>query len=418
MVRVAYDDQAVYVGARMYDSDPKAIVARLGRRDAELNSDAFTFYVDPYHDRHSGFFFTLTAAGTFSDGVLNNDNWRDNSWDGVWEGKVKIDDQGWTAEMRIPYSQLRFQRKEERLVWGVNFQRTVSRRNEEDYLVFTPKNGSGFVSRFVDLAGIENIKPPRRLEILPYVTAKAEFAQHQPGDPFNDGSKLSSAVGSDFKLGFGSNLTLDATVNPDFGQVEVDPAVVNLTDVETFFEEKRPFFIEGSSIFQFGHGGASSFWGFNWGDPDFFYTRRIGRALQGNLPAADFVDMPTGQPLISAGDYHDFKELARPKSYLFNHYGQGVSTFSETTFVADPDGPGPAEPIQLPNPNFNFKSLRANAVWRWEYRPGSTFYAVWTQSRSDTESDGAFRLSHSLGRLWDTKGDNIFLVKLTFWENR
>src|SRR5574341_2271739 len=282
LVHLAYDDEAIYIGARMFDSAPDSIIARLGRRDAELTSDMFAFFIDSYYDRRSGFYFCLNAAGTMYDGVLYNDEWDDNSWDGVWEGKAKIDEQGWMAEMRIPYSQLRF-KKQEQLIWGVNLRRDIARNNERDYLVFTPKNGSGFVSRFADLVGITNVDPPRRFEVLPYVTTKAEYTQHLPGNPFNDGSKYLPGAGADFKLGLGSNLTVDATVNPDFGQVEVDPAVVNLSDVETFFQEKRPFFIEGASIFNFGRGGSNNYWGFNWGDPQFFYTRRIGRAPQGSL---------------------------------------------------------------------------------------------------------------------------------------
>jgi Domain of unknown function (DUF5916) len=299
IVHLAYDDEAIYIGARLFDTAPDSIIARLGRRDASLTSDMFGFFIDPYHDRRSGFYFSLNAAGTMYDGVLFNDEWDDDSWDGVWEGKAKIDAHGWSAEMRIPYSQLRFKKKDQ-LVWGINFRRDIARKNERDYLVFTPKNGSGFVSRFVDLVGIENISPPRRIEVLPYVTTKAEYMQHAPGNPFNDGSKYLPGTGADLKVGIGSNLTLDATVNPDFGQVEVDPAVVNLGDVETFFNEKRPFFIEGSTIFNFGQGGSRSNWGFNWANPQFFYTRRIGRAPQGSLPSADFVDAPLGTSILGA----------------------------------------------------------------------------------------------------------------------
>ena len=156
--------------------------------------------------------------------------------------------------MRIPYSQLRFERRAEH-VWGINFRRDIARSNESAWVVYTPKSGSGFVSRFRELGGITGVTPPRRLEVLPYVTAKAEFLNHTPGNPFNDGSRFRRSIGADVKFGLGSNLTVDATVNPDFGQVEVDPAVVNLSDVESFFEEKRPFFIEGANIFEnFGSG--------------------------------------------------------------------------------------------------------------------------------------------------------------------
>jgi uncharacterized protein DUF5916 len=299
VVFVAYDDAAIYIAARLYDSHPDSIVGRLGRRDDDANSDRFNVYLDPYHDRRSGVYFGVDAAGTLYDGVLLNDDWDDNSWDGVWDGRVQVDSLGWTAELRIPYSQLRFHAAPQ-YVWGVNFSRDIARRHERDYIVYTPKNGSGFVSRFPELVGITDVTPPARMEILPYTRARAEFSPHTAGDPFHDGSALSPDAGVDAKFGIGSNLTLNATVNPDFGQVEVDPAVVNLSDVETFFQEKRPFFIEGSSIFNFGRGGSNNYWGFNWNDPEFFYTRRIGRAPQGSVPDADYLDVPSGSHILGA----------------------------------------------------------------------------------------------------------------------
>ena len=299
VVFVAYDDAALYVGARMYDAHPDSIVALLGRRDAGVHADQFLFYVDPYHDRRSGFYFGLNAGGTFFDGVLSNDDWDDDSWDGVWDGQVSRDSLGWTVEMRIPYSQIRFNRAEV-YTWGVNFRRLIARKNEVDYYAPRPKNSSGFVSRFADLVGIERIVPPPRLEVLPYVTSRAEFGPHAASDPFNDGSRVSPGIGADARIGLGSNLTLNATVNPDFGQVEVDPAVVNLSDAETFFNEKRPFFVEGSSTFNFGFGGQRNFWGFNWAGPDFFYSRRIGRSLSAGAPAGGYVDAPSGAHILGA----------------------------------------------------------------------------------------------------------------------
>ncbi len=805
-VWLAYDDGALYVAARMHETAPESMVVRLSRRDANWDSDMFFFFIDPYYDRRTGYYFALDAAGTYYDGILYNDDWNESSWDGVWEGKVITDSKGWTAEMRIPFSQLRFQ-ESENYIWGVNFRREIARKNERNYVVFTPKNGSGFVSRFIDLTGVSNIVPVGQVEILPYITTRAEYTAHEPGNPFNDGSRYTPRIGADFKIGLGTNLTLNATANPDFGQVEVDPAVVNLSDVETFFSEKRPFFIEGSTIFSFGQGGASNNWGFNWSHPNFFYSRRIGRAPQGDTPGADYTDLPTGtdilgaakltgklgdnwnvgtiqaitrreyaeqqtagmrsrfevepltyygvtrvqkefdggrqgigilstiaarhfkndilrddinssafvtgldgwtvldstktwvitgwggvshirgnkeqmlnmqqssrryfqrpdahrvrldtnatsltgaagrlfltkqkgqsffnasfgvitpefesndagflwradiinthagggykwteptslyrwldfsaalfrsydfdgnitweglwqsgyvqfpnyfsvdysfaynpqtisnrrtrggpltlnppgvefngsiesdtrkdlfvdleagtyqaayqrtwyintefrwrplkslsvsfipefnknvqysqwidafddptatatygrryvfgfldqttvvgsirvnwtftpelslqlyvQPLISAGDYSSFKELARAKSYAFRTYGEGGSTISEQggSYTADPDGNGPASPISFNNPDFNFKSLRGNAVLRWEYLPGSTLYLVWTQNRSDDESIGEFKFNRALSRLWDAHPDNIFMVKLSYWVN-
>jgi hypothetical protein len=298
-VRFAYDDEALYVAARLFDSQPKSIVARLGRRDAWLQADAFEVFLDAYKDGRSGLFFSVNAAGTLRDGTLFNDDWDDDTWDGIWEGRARIDERGWAVEMRIPYSELRFHAKDVQS-WGVNCRRYMARTKEDAYIAPRPKKASGFVSRFSELAGISGIHPPARVSITPYVTAKAEFMGHDAGDPFNDGSRQSSALGADAKIGLGSSLTLDATLNPDFGQVEVDPAVVNLSDVETFYSEKRPFFIEGSSLFQFGSGGASNYIGFNFPSPDFFYSRRIGRAPQGSLPDADFTQSPAGTTILGA----------------------------------------------------------------------------------------------------------------------
>lgn len=803
VVFLAYDDEALYVAAQLFDTSPDSIVARLARRDYFTSADRFWVFLDPYHDKRSGFYFGINAAGTLYDGVLYNDDWDTDEWDGVWQGSAQRTAEGWTVEMRIPYSQLRF-KKSEVQSWGVNFKREIARRNEQDYLVFTPRNGSGFVSRFVELSGITSVNPPRRFEALPYVTSRAELTNQAAGNPFNDGSSTTLSAGTDLKFGLGSNLTVDATINPDFGQVEVDPAVVNLSDFETFYPEKRPFFIEGSTIFEFGYGGANNNWGFNWGNPDFFYTRRVGRAPQGSLPSNDFSDMPTGtsilgaakltgkvgswnlgmvhaltgreiaridssglqrnieveprtyygvfrtqneinggrqglgiigtttarafndqrlrdeinssafglgvdgwifldqdkawvitgwggassvqgsseritavqqnslhyfqrpdagyvsvdrnatslqgfagrialnkqkgdwrvnsaigmispgfdvmdlgfqfrtdlinahtvvnrrwanpgksfrfvnqnlaafgswdfggefiwgglyqsgyfqflnyrsidyyvawnprrmnnrltrggpytegqpgfeagtflqsderktfvfglnlygnlyergseeswglgpsvewkpsssislsvepsfdksftasqyvgtfedptatntfgnryvfsdlnqtslsanlrlnwifnprlslelfaQPLIASGNYSHFKELAAPRSYDFNEYGQNGSTFDNVNYVADPDGAGPASPIAVGNPDFNFRSLRGNAVLRWEYLPGSTIFLVWTQSRSDVENIGDFGFRRSFNRLLDAKADNIFAVKVTYW---
>jgi len=299
-VRVAYDDVAIYIGARMYDESPDSIMQILSRRDQYPIADWFGVYLDPYNDHRTGNVFAISAGGAFIDGVLYNDDWDDVSWDGVWEGEARVDGEGWTAEIRIPYSQLRF-RDEKTQVWGINFQRDIGRRRENDLLVYTPRNQSGFVSRFADLVGLEDINPPGRFEVLPYVTGKGEYTHPASNNPFNNGSRYSPGAGADIKLGIGNNLTMNATVNPDFGQVEVDPAVVNLSDVESFFEEKRPFFLEGATIFNFGQGGARNYWGFNWPGPSFFYSRRIGRSPQRSLPDdIDFSDVPQGAHIVSA----------------------------------------------------------------------------------------------------------------------
>ncbi len=299
VVRIVYDDAAVYVGARMHDTAPDSIVARLGRRDSDGDSDVFAVFFDSFHDRRSGYFFGVNAAGTVLDGTLSNDGNRDDSWDGVWEGKVARDAEGWTAELRIPYSQLRFARADVQL-WGVNFGRFIPRRGEEAYLRVAPANENAFVSYFADLRGIERVRPGRGLEIVPYITTRADFADAPAGDPFRDGSRMRVEAGGDVKFALTPNLTLSATVNPDFGQVEVDPAEVNLSGFETFFSERRPFFVEGSSNYDFGGGGSSRDIGFNWVNNDLFYTRRIGRQPQGSLPGGRFEDVPEASRILGA----------------------------------------------------------------------------------------------------------------------
>jgi len=330
-VRVLYDDAALFIGARLFDSHPDSIIARLARRDNGVTSDAFTLFLDPYHDRRTGYYFGVNAAGSLYDGTLLNDDWDDDSWDGNWDAKVQRDSLGWSVEMRIPYSQLRFQQSDH-YTWGINFKREIARHNETAYLVMVPRNESGFVSRFADLTGMEQVRPPRRLEVLPYFTSKAEFLEHTPNDPFNDGSRFGASAGADFKLGIGSNVTLDATVNPDFGQVEVDPAVVNLSDVETFYPEKRPFFVEGSAIFNFGEGGANNNGGFNFPRPDLFYTRRIGRAPSGRVPDANYADVPGGTTILGA------TKLSGKLGSAWNFGVLSALTDREDATLQDPSG--------------------------------------------------------------------------------
>lgn len=280
LVWVAYDDKNLYVAARMFDSEPKKIISRLGRRDEDVDSDWFAVALDPYFDKRSGYRFSITPAGSIADLILYNDEWDDTTWDGVWESATQIDKKGWAVEIRIPFNQLRFKKKDE-YVWGINFHRIIKRKNEQLWYALVKKEDSGYVSRFARLEGIKDINPGRHIEMLPYVTGQAEFSPVDEDDPFDSGNRYLANAGVDLKVGLKSNLILDATINPDFGQVEVDPAVINLSAYETYYEEKRPFFIEGANIFSFGYGGARDFWSFDWGNPSFFYSRRIGRAPQG-----------------------------------------------------------------------------------------------------------------------------------------
>jgi len=302
-VWIAYDDDALYVAARLHDSHPDSIIALLSRRDNLNNADWFGVFLDPYYDKRTGNYFVVGPAGSVGDGVLYNDDWDSDDWDGVWEAKTAIDEFGWTVEMRIPFSQLRFHDRLQQ-VWGINFRRDIGRKNEQDYLVYTPRMESGFVSRFYPLIGIEGIKPSNAVEVLPFATTKAEYTHPAPGNPFNNGSRYTPDLGADIRYGISSNLILNATVNPDFGQVEVDPAVVNLSDVESFFSEKRPFFVEGANIFtNYGQGGGRNYWNFNFPYTTPFYSRRIGRSPHGNdtLSSTDFIDAPFATRILGAG---------------------------------------------------------------------------------------------------------------------
>ena len=298
VVRVVYDDRAIYFGAMMYDKEP--VTTLLARRDTVLNtSDWFVVNIDSQHDRLNGAAFWVNPSNVQYDSNLYNDIYDDSSWDAVWASAAKVVPGGWTVEMRIPYSQLRFPEKSEQ-VWGINFARRRAKNKEVDRLVNVPKTETGFVSRFADLEGINGIHRERALELVPYGVTRSDLTSRvDSGDPFTRRQQAKVDGGVDLKYGISSNLTLTGTINPDFGQVEVDPAVVNHGQFETFFPEKRPFFTEGAQIFKFGQGPANSRFNFNLYPPQFFYSRRIGRAPQGSA-SADFADQPRQTTILGA----------------------------------------------------------------------------------------------------------------------
>jgi uncharacterized protein DUF5916/cellulose/xylan binding protein with CBM9 domain len=297
VVKVVYDDHAIYIGAMMYDTNP--VTTLLGRRDSSLESDWFYVSIDSQHDRLNGASFWVNPSNVQYDGILYNDIYDDGSWDAVWDSAAKIVSGGWVAEMRIPYSQLRFPENAQQ-TWGINFTRKINRNAEVDRLVNVPKGQTGWVSRFADLTGIDGIHRERALELMPYAVTRSDLTSRvERADPFTRHSDYKLDGGLDVKYGLSSNLTLTGTINPDFGQVEVDPAVVNLGQFETFFPEKRPFFTEGADIFRFGSGPANSRWNFNLYPPQFFYSRRIGRSPQ-ESPSADFSDSPGQTTILGA----------------------------------------------------------------------------------------------------------------------
>ena len=300
-VWLAYDDEAFYVAARMHDSDPAKIISLLGRRDDFVEADYFVLAIDPYNDKRSGFKFAINPSGSIADWSLYNDEWDDVSWDGNWQGRARCDERGWTAEMKIPFDQLRFKKQAGgEYAWGVDFRRYIKRKNEIASFSWKPKTESGFVSRFARLEGIKNIEPKKLLEFTPYAVSKGNFLRPEEGNPFRSGEETTVNGGLDIKLGLSNSLTLDLSLNPDFGQVEVDPAVINLSAAESYYSEKRPLFLEGAPIFRFGVGGASDRIGADWGDPQFFYSRRIGRSPQGTVNGDGYADIPEWSTIIGA----------------------------------------------------------------------------------------------------------------------
>ena len=300
-VRFLFDDEALYVGAKMYDSHGAAgVTTRLVRRDGQFDSDFFELVIDGYHDHLSRAFFDLNPSGSKSDYIGIGTSCCDNSWDPVWEAATHIDADGWTAEIRIPYSQLRFSRRPEQ-TGGLQIRRFIKRNNEQDQWAWWGKTEAGGPSRFGHLEGMNIPHAPGGLELLPYVVSKSAVLTHTAGDPFNTRGRPSFRAGLDLKDRLTSNLTLDATFNPDFGQVEVDPAVLNLSQFETFFPEKRPFFIEASQVWDFG--GLNCMFCSNVEGMSAFYSRRIGRAPTGSSLATDtntFADIPDATTILGA----------------------------------------------------------------------------------------------------------------------
>ena len=268
--RVGYDAKYLYVFVRAFDPAPDSVMAFLSRRDARTQSDYISLMVDAYHDRRTAFRFSVNPLGVKRDFYLSGDGDEDASWDGVWEVATAVDSLGWTAEYRVPFGQLRFPESPSH-TFGFAIWREIARYNERISWPLYRRSRTGLVSQFGDVSGFDGITAPRRLEVLPY--SVATNAPRPVGNAFERQQRF--AFGADVKYGLTSNLTLDGTVNPDFGQVEADPAVLNLTAFEQFFQERRPFFLEGAGIFSFDAQG---------GDGDvsnsLFYSRRVGRGPQ------------------------------------------------------------------------------------------------------------------------------------------
>jgi hypothetical protein len=295
--RVTFDDRYLYVLARMYDPAPDSIVSLLSRRDVRTASEQLKLVVDSYNDKKTGYEFIVNPAGVKRDFSVSSDNNEDASWDGVWDVATRIDSLGWVAEFRIPFSQMRFAPGAEH-TFGLIVARDVARTGERISWPLLSRKKNGYVSQAGTLSGIGGLPTPRRVELSPYVVMKngtRDFGGPREGGRSRYDHPSQGSVGADLKVGLSSNLTLDATINPDFGQVEADPAQLNLTAFETFYGERRPFFLEGAGIFKFNT---------NCGDIDsgctgLFYSRRIGRRPQLTDDYGD-VTSPTATPIATA----------------------------------------------------------------------------------------------------------------------
>jgi len=289
-IKILYDDKNIYVAIRCFDTEPSKISRKLGRRD-ELYGDITGINFDSYHDHRTGFEFSVTAAGQKIDLILFNPMAWDMNWNAVWYVKTGLEDSAWVAEYEIPLSQLRYSSDKEQ-VWGMHVWRWIDRLSEESDWEVQSMSGPGMLYAFGELKGINNLPKSRRIEIMPYAVGKLKTFEKIPGNPFADkGRSWLGNIGLDAKIGLTSNFTADLTVNPDFGQVESDPSVMNLTAFETLYEEKRPFFLEGLNIFKF-----------EMGDANLFYTRRIGGVpeYKPEPSAYEYMKYPDNTSILSA----------------------------------------------------------------------------------------------------------------------
>lgn len=332
-VRILFGDEAIWIAARMWDSEPATIDRRLSRRDTRGIYDQFSVHLDPNLDGLTGYSFRVSAANVQGDTYFYNDDKMDGAWNAVWTSAVSIDEHGWTVEMRIPLSQIRYESSDDLQTWGINFHRLRVENNERSYYSLISKLRKGIVSQMGRLDNVLVSRPSRRLEIRPYVVTSLENGPAEAGDPFFDGTATGGRLGMDVSYGLGASFTLDATVNPDFGQVEADPAVINLTAFETFFPEQRPFFVEDARGFDFKLSGMRN---------ALFYSRRIGRAPHGRAPFdAEYSDVPTNATILGAvklaGRTAGGLSVGALGAVTGNEFGQGLfDDGSRSAFLVEP----------------------------------------------------------------------------------
>ncbi len=372
--RVVYDNSAIYVGVRMYDTHPDSIAGQLARRDVSSGySDWVHVGIDSRHDRRTAFRFSVNPRGVKQDVFHFDDTNEDKSWDAVWEVATATDSLGWTAEFRIPLSQLRFSPSGGAQTWGINFAREIARRGETAFWSPVLPNVNGIISRSGELHGLSGLTSPRRLELQPYSLARLTRAPGDASNPFYRENDPYASAGVDLKYGITSDFTLTATLNPDFGQVEADPAQVNLSAYETFYREQRPFFVEGVDIFRFGIGAGDG----DFGSESLFYSRRIGRAPQRSAGGlGQYVDAPSATRILGA---------AKLSGKTANGWSVGILdavTAEEQARYIDGDG---SELRATTEPRTNYAVARV----RRDFRKGqSAVGAVLTSTHRALPDDG------------------------------
>ncbi len=295
-MKIIYDSKNLYVAFRCYEKEPSTIEKRMGRRD-DFPGDWVEINLGTLGDDRTGFSFTISASGVKGDEFISNNSNFDDSWNPIWYVNTNIDGEGWTAELKIPLSQLRFSAEKEQ-VWGLQSTRRYFKKEERSTWQPLYPNPPGWVSEFGELRGITGLKPQKQLEIQPYSVAQLDTYEKEQGNPFRDGSDAKLTVGLDAKIGITNDLTLDLTVNPDFGQVDADPGAIALDGFEIFFQERRPFFVENKSIFDFQFGGNQD---------NLFFSRRIGRTPQGfttlESRQGEFEDFPNNTTILGAAKF-------------------------------------------------------------------------------------------------------------------
>lgn len=300
--KILYDEKYLYIGYQCHDVGPDSVIKRMGRRD-EFPGDWVEINIDSYHDLRTAFSFTLSVSGVRGDEFVSNDgnNW-DGSWNPIWFTKTHVNDKGWTAEVKIPFSQIRYGNQTEK-VWGIQVTRRLFRKEERSTWQYIPQNSGVWVSRFGELHGLNNIPLHRQVEIAPYVIAQADKYKKEPGNPFAKGFDTRFTAGVDGKVAMTNDLILDFTINPDFGQVEADPSQVRIDGFQNFFEERRPFFVESRNIFNYQLTGSEA-----GGDYDadlLFYSRRVGSSPHAypGINNGEYAKVPQNTSILGAAKF-------------------------------------------------------------------------------------------------------------------